>query len=42
MNNTIKCTTLDEFLEVIAGMVKRGIGLTADAASLTIILTGAF
>jgi hypothetical protein len=38
---TITCIDIDQFLNVIEGLVHRGIGFKADADKLTITLTGA-
>lgn len=38
----IKCDSLSQMLDVIEGLVQKGIGFTADADSLVINLTGAF
>lgn len=39
---TIQCTTTDHFLDVIHGLVMRGLTFKADADHLTIILTGGY
>jgi hypothetical protein len=39
---TIKCGTLEQFLDCVAGLTERGHGFEADAATLQIHLTGAF
>ena len=39
---TIACQDVSQFLEIIEGLVRRGIGFKADAGTLTITLTGAF
>jgi hypothetical protein len=42
MKNTITCTTMDQFLTCVAGMVRRGLTFEADADKRTITLTGGF
>jgi hypothetical protein len=44
MNNLfiIKCDSLTQMLDVIEGLVNKGLGFTADVEKLTINLTGAF
>lgn len=44
MNNLfiIKCDSLSQMLDVIEGLIHKGIGFTAEADSLTINLSGAF
>lgn len=39
---TIQASTMLQFLDIVDGLVERGIGFRADAATLIIILTGAF
>jgi hypothetical protein len=39
---TIQCYTTDHFLEVICGLVVRGMGFKADADSLIITMTGSY
>ena len=38
----IVCSSTEEFLDVIAGLVQRGLVFTADASTWTITLTGGF
>ena len=38
----IKCDSLTQMLDVIEGLVQKGIGFTANADTLTINLSGAF
>lgn len=38
----IKCDSLSQMLDVIEGLLHKGIGFTADADSLMINLSGAF
>lgn len=38
---TIDCTDLHQFADMIAGLVLRGLGFSADAQTLRITLTGA-
>ncbi len=38
----IRCDSLTQMLDVIEGLLQKGIGFTADAESLIINLTGAF
>jgi hypothetical protein len=40
--SNIKCTTLPEFVEVCAGLVRQNVLFEADACSLTITLTGGY
>jgi hypothetical protein len=40
--NTIICADLDQFVAVIAGLVRAGIHYAADADRLTITTTGGF
>jgi hypothetical protein len=40
--NLIKCNTLAEFLDVIEGLVRRGLIFTANASDLEISLTGGY
>lgn len=42
MNSTIQCATLVDFLDVCAGLVRRGIIFRADATTLFITLTGGY
>lgn len=37
---TIRCDSLADFLDVIKGLVERGLTFTSDATKLTINLTG--
>lgn len=37
---TIRCHHLEQFLDVIAGLISRGLGFTSDANTLVINLTG--
>ena len=39
---TISCTDLEQFIDIIADLVKRGFGFNADAQILRITLTGAY
>lgn len=39
---TIRASTLAEFLDIVEGLVTRGLGFVAYAESLRIELTGAF
>jgi hypothetical protein len=41
-NNQIKCGDLENFLNVIAGLVTRGITFTADGDTYVITLTGGY
>lgn len=38
----IECDTLEEFLNVVDGLVKRGLMFDSDAHNLTITLTGGY
>jgi len=38
----IECRSREEFLDVIEGLVHRGLVFTADASAWTITLTGGF
>lgn len=38
----IRCDSLTQMLDVIEGLVQKGLGFTADAETLIINLTGAF
>ena len=38
----IKCDSLTQMLDVIEGLVRKGIGFTADVENMTIKLSGAF
>lgn len=38
----IRCGTLAEFLDIIAGLVERGLTFNANASDCTIQLTGGF
>lgn len=40
--NTIYCTSIDQFLNVVAGLVQRGIVFTADAEKMSVFCTGGF
>lgn len=44
MNNLyiIRCDSLSQMLDVIEGLIHKGIGFTADADTMTINLSGAF
>lgn len=42
MKNTITCTTMQQFLSVVSGMVRKGLTFEADATALTVTLTGGF
>lgn len=39
---TVECSNLDNFLDTVAGLVKRGLTFNADAEALTITLTGGY
>jgi hypothetical protein len=38
----IRCESLTQMLDVIEGLIQKGLGFTADTDSLTINLSGAF
>lgn len=40
--NIIYCDTVDQLLDIVAGLVKRGIMYRADVAALTVETTGGF
>ena len=39
---TINCYDIESFLEVVSGLVKRGLTFTADAGTFKITLLGGF
>lgn len=39
---TIYCDTIEEFLDVIAGLVRRGLTFTAESKTFEIVLTGGY
>lgn len=39
---TIRCQDLEQFLEVVRGLVMRGLTFEADADRLSIVLTGGY
>ena len=39
---TIECSSLDNFMDIVAGLVKRGLTFNADSEALTITLTGGY
>lgn len=42
MKSKIECRCREEFLDVIEGLVKRGLVFSADATTWTITLTGGY
>ena len=39
---TVKCTTLEEFIDCVAGFVREGLTFEADVSTRTITLTGGY
>lgn len=39
---TIQCTDIHNFLDVIQGLIERGLTFKANAASLSVTLTGGY
>ncbi len=42
MKNVIKCETMEEYVSLIAGLVKEGLTFDGYATDLTITLTGGY
>jgi len=42
MVGSVKCETIEQFIQVCAGFVREGVIFKADAASLVVTLTGGY